>query len=177
MARLILLNGAPAAGKSTLARRYADEHPLTLALDLDVVRALLGSWASAPGDAGVLARRMALEMARVHLGSGREVVVPQFLGRLAFVLDLDRLAAECGVPFVEVALTASAPEAASRFHLRGRTPDPFVTGPDDLRAMHERLEQVVAARPATRRVRSVPGDVDATYRALLAALASATPAR
>ena len=27
-----------------LARRYADDHPLTLDLDLDLVRALLGSW-------------------------------------------------------------------------------------------------------------------------------------
>jgi hypothetical protein len=32
MTRLILFNGPPAAGKSTLARRYVDEHPLALNL-------------------------------------------------------------------------------------------------------------------------------------------------
>lgn len=44
MARLVLINGAPASGKSTLAQMYVDEHPLTLALDIDVVRAMLGRW-------------------------------------------------------------------------------------------------------------------------------------
>ncbi len=30
MPRLIALNGPPACGKSTLARLYAEDHPLTL---------------------------------------------------------------------------------------------------------------------------------------------------
>jgi chloramphenicol 3-O-phosphotransferase len=41
---LVLLNGAPSTGKSTLARLYAERHPLTLALDLDLLRAMLGGW-------------------------------------------------------------------------------------------------------------------------------------
>ncbi|MBA3302830.1 MAG: AAA family ATPase, partial [Acidimicrobiia bacterium] len=41
MPRLILLNGPPGIGKSTLAQRFVDEHPLALNLDLDAVRAML----------------------------------------------------------------------------------------------------------------------------------------
>jgi 2-phosphoglycerate kinase len=42
VARLILLNGPPGIGKSTLAQRYVDDHPLALNLDIDSVRRLLG---------------------------------------------------------------------------------------------------------------------------------------
>lgn len=42
MPRLIHLNGPPRVGKSTLARRYANEHPGVLALDLDVLAGLIG---------------------------------------------------------------------------------------------------------------------------------------
>ena len=37
-ARLIVINGPPECGKSMLARRYTDEHPLALNLDIDVLR-------------------------------------------------------------------------------------------------------------------------------------------
>jgi predicted kinase len=86
MARLVLINGAPGIGKSTMARRYAEDYPLTLVLDIDQVRGMLGRWLETPSEAGVLARRMAIEMAGVHLRGGHDVVVPQFLGRIDFVL-------------------------------------------------------------------------------------------
>jgi predicted kinase len=76
--RLILLNGPPACGKSTLAQRYADEHPLTLNLDVDRVRSLIGRWREDPPAAGLLARAIALAAARTHLASGHDVVVPSF---------------------------------------------------------------------------------------------------
>ena len=63
MARLVLINGLPSTGKSTLARLYADRHPLTLALDLDVLRGMLGRWLDHPVDAGLRARAMAIEAA------------------------------------------------------------------------------------------------------------------
>jgi hypothetical protein len=43
MAILILLNGPPASGKSTIAQRFVNTHPLALNLDIDVVRGLLVS--------------------------------------------------------------------------------------------------------------------------------------
>jgi predicted kinase len=55
MPRLVLINGAPSSGKSTLAKRYVEDHPLTLALDIDVVRAMQGRWLDEPVEAGILA--------------------------------------------------------------------------------------------------------------------------
>lgn len=103
MPRLILLNGPPGCGKSTIARMYADEHPLALNLDVDRVRDLIGGWRDDPTRGGLLARGIALAAAREHLAHGHDVVVPQFLGRVEFVDALDRLAAEVSVEFHELA--------------------------------------------------------------------------
>jgi len=121
--RLVLINGAPASGKSTLAQMYVDEHPLTLALDIDVVRAMLGRWLDHPTEAGLAARGMALEMARVQLSAGRDVLVPQFLGRIDFVLQLENLCREVDAEFVELVLFISPRDAADRFARRSRHPE------------------------------------------------------
>ncbi|MDR7312720.1 putative kinase [Nocardioides luteus] len=44
MARLILINGMPGVGKSTLARRFAADHPGTLVCDVDVLRTFVSGW-------------------------------------------------------------------------------------------------------------------------------------
>lgn len=171
MPRLILLNGAPGSGKSTLAARYAAQHLLVLAVEVDVVRAMLGGWPQAPDEAGLTARRMALAMARVQLDAGRDVVVPQFLGRLDFVLQLDELCRETGAAFVEVALRCSAADVVHRFERRAAAPElRQAVDAAQLREMHERLLAVVAARPGTVEIDSIDGDVDGTYRSLLAAI-------
>jgi hypothetical protein len=140
------VNGAPCSGKSTLARMYAAEHPLVLALDIDVVRAMLGRWLERPMEAGLIARRMAIEMARVQLSGGRDVLVPQFLGRLDFVLELEELCTQVGAEFVEVALLSSPQDAADRFLRRAHHPEtsahrPWTGGDAGLqgsRQMHRR---------------------------------------
>ena len=43
--RLIVLNGAPGVGKSTVAQRYVDEHPFALDLEPERLRRQLGRWA------------------------------------------------------------------------------------------------------------------------------------
>jgi predicted kinase len=184
VARLILINGAPGSGKSTLARRFADEHPLTLALDIDVIRAMLGGWLDQPVEAGLIARRMALQMARLQLGDGRDVLVPQFLGRVDFVLELEDLCRQIGADFVEVALLSTRQDAADRFLRRSTQPgkaEHFDAqallersgGPGELPAMYDRLLSVIARRPLTGTVVTVDGQVDQAYADLLAVLGEA----
>jgi len=188
---LLLLNGAPGAGKSTLARRWADTRPLSLVLDVDRLRALLGAWQDDVLAAGRRARRLAVAAAWAQLEEGGDVVVPQLLVRRELVEELDGLATAAGARLVEVVLTASAEDLADRLAHRvataaagaagaaGSRPDgadpwsALEDGPptvERLRVLADAVEALVATRPATHRVASVPGDVDATLARLVAAV-------
>jgi predicted kinase len=156
VARLIVLNGPPGCGKSTIARLYADDHPLALNLDVDRIRGLLGQWKQRAHQAGLQARAIALAAARAHLTTGRDVVIPQFLGRTDFLEQLEDLAEQVGAEFHEIVLMTTRDEAISRFRNRTRTSpdtehreaDEMITGdPERLAQMYDDLVAVLARRP------------------------------
>lgn len=186
VARLVLLNGFPGSGKSTLAARYVGDRPLTLALDIDVVRSMLGGWLDQPTQAGLLARQLALAMARAQLLTGRDVVVPQFLGRLEFILELEQLCADVGAHFVEVVLLSDPQDAARRFTRRSATPhsdshrDAAILlerlgGTPTLPQMYTKLLEVVSKRPATRTILTADGEIERAYRDFVNHVDAAAP--
>jgi predicted kinase len=166
---LILLNGPPGCGKSTLARMYADEHPLALALDVDVVRGMLGRWREDAHPAGLRARAIALAAARTHLGAGCDVLIPQFLGRVTFIEQCEEMAGQAGARFHEVALLDSRENSLRRYLQRGPV-DGRLASADELAEMYDRLLAVIARRPATKVVRTRAGQAEAAYRAVLTAI-------
>lgn len=175
MPRLVVLNGPPGCGKSTLAQMYVDDHPLSLNLDVDRVRSMIGRWRDNAHTAGLLARCVCLAAARAHLSGGYDVVIPQFLGRPEFLEQLERLADEDGAEFHEIVLLDDKEIALRRFAERGRAAaDPAHVeaqemlerqgGLEELSAMYDRLMSLIASRPSARIVRTSSGAIDQAYR-------------
>ena len=174
MARLILLNGPPGAGKSTLATRYAADHPGTLCLDVDVLRTMVGGWAEDYAVTGVLVRPAALALIAAYLRESGDVVLPQLLARETELAKFERAATDEGAEFVHVLLDVAPATAVARFEDR---PDAAHTGAvRDLVAAEGGAESVVAAYATA--LQDLPdahhldasGDIDTTYAALSAIL-------
>lgn len=174
MAMLVLLNGPPASGKSTIADRLVAVRPLALDLDVDVIRGQLGGWLDQPTAAGLAARALATSMIETHLTAGHDVIVPQFLARPDFVVELERLAEHCGAKFAEIALMIDRATAIEAFDDRSHRPvddthrdaASLVARSSDpvgaVGAMYDRFVEFLRQRPSARMVRAIRGDVDAT---------------
>lgn len=152
----MLVNGGPASGKSTLARRYVEARPPGVVLEVDRLRSLVGGWARHPEQAGRLARRMALACIPPALDGGGDVLVPQLLGRVDFVLELAESARRLGVPFVEVALAVPTATGVRRYRERAgaaREQVEVVDPDEDPRVVVPRYQDavrsVVVQRPGT----------------------------
>lgn len=160
--RLVLLNGMPGAGKSTLARRYRDDHPGVLCADADDLRAAIGG---DPADHDHATRTLVLAMARVHLEAGYDVVVPQLVVRLDQLTQLEQVALDAGAELVEVVLHGGVVDS--------RVPDAAI---EHLVEYAHGLADLIAQRPGTHRLATRHGDVDSAYGALVELLDPDLPA-
>lgn len=179
IARLILVNGPPASGKSTLARRYVDDHPDAALVEVDALRMTLPNWEE-DEETRLVARDLAGAAIARHLGAGRDVVMAQYFGRLGYIVLLDELAAEHGATFVEVILAMDAITATDRFLARRRAmtergerhPERDIADVDVEAFIVDAVERLSRLPTARRRSLVIPVDVDDSeeeiYRRLLA---------
>ena len=178
--KLVILNGPLGIGKSTLARRYADEHPLTLRLDIDDIRTYISHWRERADESARLSKAMALDMAQSHLNHGYDVVVPQIIRSIEFIEQFGRIALETHAKLVEVLLFANKDEAIRRFKERnyaqgyrsGFRPGLIDSGGREtkLASMYDEMLAVAKQRPNTIYIEPVYGEEEATYRKLLTAV-------
>ncbi len=170
MARLLVVNGPPGIGKTTVAREIADRRSPMLCLDVDHIRSLIVGWEETPREAGILARSMVADMAATYLRSGGDVVVSQAFGRLPGVEQLEAVAAMEGATIVHVVLLTDLDDARERFVARGgpavedlRSADGSLAGFD---LLYAGVADVLAQRPDAIPIRPTLDDLDSAVLAV-----------
>lgn len=159
VARFIHLNGPPGIGKSTVASFFADRHPGVLNLDVDRVTALVGGCRDRFSESFAAGLLLATAMARVHLASGHDVILPQMMtnvnaGEMAV---FESSAAAAKAQYCQILLIADVESAVGRCMERARAGDARqdavskviaeAGGPDFVRKLHAQVTEFAAGRP------------------------------
>jgi len=176
---LLHLNGPSGVGKSTLARRWADERPGSLDLEADHLASLLGGWREDFSRAFAAARHLALAAAAAHLARGQDVVMPQLVTLVEEARQFEEVAERAGASYVEVVLLAEPAEQIRRFQAKSTDSDVdreiarqlgACGGEEVLRRIHDHLTAYAEQRPQALRVVTDGLDAPATYALVTAAV-------
>lgn len=171
-AKLILINGFNASGKTTIARKYIADHSLALSIEADDLVENMGDWANHRDEVGQLAFELTKAMLRAYLPSGHDVVLPYIATTIEEVEAFESIARECNADYYEVVLHNERADAIARLLKRGKwgeASSPSITD-KDLPVIEKdfvNMETVLKKRPNTFRIPLKGNDPDTTYHQLL----------
>ncbi|HEY4161298.1 MAG TPA: AAA family ATPase [Candidatus Saccharimonadales bacterium] len=173
--KLILLHGFAGVGKTTITKRYMDEHPLIMNLEGDRIIVMVGQWLTHEAEARELMFKLGQSMIATCLEAGHSVIVPMLPINPEHVRTFERIAKESGAHFFEVALITERTDALQRLMKRGTWGEegtPPLTQADlpVIEKLYNDMDRVLTQRPDAVRIHVIEDDHDDTYQQFLAAI-------
>ena len=170
--KLILLYGFAASGKTTLAKRYIDEHPLTIAIEGDQIIGMIGQWRKNEEKARQLIFEHTKSIAENHLTAGYNVIVPYLLSDSTQIEAFEDISKQCNATFIEIYIEIGKEDSVNRLLERGcwgEEGSRKLTEDDRemLISRYEYMENAMKERTNTKSISSTVGEIEATYRKLL----------
>ncbi len=171
MPNLIIINGPAGIGKTTIAHRYIEDHPLSLLASTDEFISNMGQWLMHEEEGRLLSFALLKGVIAQHLSAGYDVIVPQLLINSEDGAALEEIARQHGAVFYEFVLMAPKDEATARILERGTWGEagaPPVTEADIpvIEELYDQMQATLAMRSGAVRIESVKDDIDSTYAAL-----------
>jgi chloramphenicol 3-O-phosphotransferase len=144
---LIILNGSPAAGKSTLAEKLHNDLPLSLLADVDEWRRLVSHWRENREESLRLSYLFTLGAVEAYLKAGQSVIVDKAILSSDETIDgLVELGTKYGAHVHEFILMADKETIVARAQQRGFHKNGLLT-PTKVLELFERAQNLCKNRP------------------------------
>jgi predicted kinase len=170
--KLIVLNGFPASGKTTIAKKYIAEHSMAMSIEADAMVDNIGDWTSHKDEVRQLTSELTKAMLRTYLASGHDVVLPYFVTKVEEVQQFEAIAIACDADYYEFVLYNERADAIARLIQRGRwggeTSLP-ITEKDmpEINDLMNKMESALQLRPHAVKIWLKDQDPNATYSQLI----------
>src|ERR1044071_7309155 len=99
--KLILINGFNASGKTTVAKKYIQEHSMAMCIEVDELVDNIGDWTNHRDEVQKLTFELVTAKIRAYLPSGHDVVLPYIVTIANEIREFEAIAREYNVDYYE----------------------------------------------------------------------------
>lgn len=171
-AKLILINGFNASGKTTIAKKYIAGHGLALAIEADNLVDNIGNWTNHREEVRKLTFELTKAMIRSYLPTGHDVVLPYIVTDINEAEQFESIALDSNADYYEIFLYNERADAIAQLLERGKwggTSSPPITEKDLtlIEKDFDNMQTVLAKRPNMVKIPLKGNSPDVTYQQLL----------
>lgn len=170
--KVILLNGFAGSGKSTIARKYVDTHPLSMVIESDELIVNIGDWLAHEDQAWSLVFSLTKGMVSTALALGHDVVLPYLVRDANRAAEIEKIVQDSGAEFYEFYLSVPKEHAVQKLLDRGTWGEegaPPITNDDIplINEIYDLMNSQLQKRPNQVHIEVEEGNPNATYQKIL----------